>query len=297
MLRRVVLSRRAWVGFAVALAAMAALPSAAQPAPTPSPRVEVSARDANGVVSYRVTSEFLGAAPSIVRILAPDKPAADMPHRFLYILPVDVGVTGRTSGYSDGLEELRILAAHNRYNLTLVAPSFNQPPWYGDHESAQDRRQESFIVKDLVAFTDSLAPAGERPVRWLIGFSKSGFGALTLLLRHPEIFDAAAAFDAPVQATSAKALGAADVFGSEANFDRYEIPTLIKANADRFASMTRIWLGGDEALFTHHMIPLHNQLVASGIPHVWARSRPRDHSWDSGWLDGAVKALAEMRRD
>jgi hypothetical protein len=33
----------------------------------------------------------------------------------------------------------------------------------------------------------------------LLGFSKSGNGALTPLLRHPHVFSAAAAWDAPAQ--------------------------------------------------------------------------------------------------
>ena len=83
-----------------------------------------------------MTSVFQGPQPTIVRVLEPTSPAPGSPRRFLYVLPV----AGRASPtcprrYSDGLEELRLLDVHNRYNLTLIAPSFHIEPWYGDHDS------------------------------------------------------------------------------------------------------------------------------------------------------------------
>ena len=80
--------------------------------------------DANGVKSYPVTSVFQGPQPTTVRVLEPTSPAPGKLHRHLYVLPVETGVTSQSSTYSDGLEELRLLNVHNRYNLTLIAPSF-----------------------------------------------------------------------------------------------------------------------------------------------------------------------------
>ena len=89
--------------------------------------------DAHGVKSYPVTSVFQGPQPTVARVLEPTSPAPGKLHRHLYVLPVETGVTSQSSTYSDGLEELRLLDIHNRYNLTLIAPSFLIEPWYGDH--------------------------------------------------------------------------------------------------------------------------------------------------------------------
>jgi glucose/arabinose dehydrogenase len=248
--------------------------------------------DANGVKSYAVTSVFQGPQPTIVRVLEPTSPAPGKPHRVLYVLPVEVGVTGLGSTYSDGLEELRLLNAHNQYNLTIVAPSFHIEPWYGDHDSNLDRRLESFIVRDLVPFGDSFAAPGVIPQRWVLGFSKSGNGALTLILRNPHVFSAGAAWDAPAQFTDMSAFpGMGQNFGTEANFDRYEIPTLVVTSAQAFQAQNRVWISGDTSAWTSHMIQLSPQMSLAGVLHTFVQGPARVHHWASGWLPGAVASL------
>src|SRR5207253_4804902 len=134
-----------------------------------------------------------------LRILEPTNPAPGEPRRFLYLLPVLAGLTDQSSRFGDGLEEARMLDLQDRYNATLVAPSFNIEPWYGDHATNPDRRLESFLVKDIVPFVDKLAAPGTTPERWLAGLSKSGWGALSLIFRNPNVFSAAACWDAPAE--------------------------------------------------------------------------------------------------
>ncbi len=248
--------------------------------------------DPNGIKSYSVVSEFQGPQPTTVRVLEPTSPAPGRPRRILYVLPVEVGVTGLGSNYSDGLEELRLLNVHNRYNLTLIAPSFHIEPWYGDHDSNQARWLESFIVRDLVPFGDDFSTTSEIPQRWVLGFSKSGTGALSLILRNPNTFSAAAAWDAPAQFTNMSAFaGMRENFGTEANFDRYEIPSLVLRNSEAFHARNRIWISGDVSAWTSHMVQLSPQMSQAGILHTFVQGGSRAHHWASGWLDGAVASL------
>jgi glucose/arabinose dehydrogenase len=247
--------------------------------------------DENGVRSYSVTSEFQGTSPTTVRVLLPTAPAPGKPHRILYVLPVEAGPTDTSSQYSDGLEELRLLNVPNRFNVTLIAPSFHIEPWYGDHPTESDRRLESFIVNDLVPFGDAFATSATTQ-RWLIGFSKSATGALSLTFRHPHVFSAAAAWDGPVQLTDMTAFpGMAENFGTEDNFDLYEIPTLVARNAEAFQLEQRIWISGDQSAWTSQMEELHDQMLQANVLHTFAQGGLRAHSWFSGWLDGAVTAL------
>jgi glucose/arabinose dehydrogenase/esterase/lipase superfamily enzyme len=249
--------------------------------------------DGSGVRSYPVTSVFQGPAPTIVRVLEPSAPAPGQPHRILYVLPVESGVTDTSSQYSDGLEELRLLDVHNRFNATLIAPSFQIEPWYGDHATNPERRLESFVVNDLVPFGDTFALPGGTPQRWLIGFSKSATGALSLILRHPHVFSAAAAWDGPAQLTDLSAFpGMVENFGTEANFDRFEIPTLVARNAEAFRQRNRLWISGDQSVWTSHMVALDQQMNQAGVLHTFAANGVRAHGWFSGWLDGAVTSLA-----
>ncbi len=248
--------------------------------------------DSNGVKSYVVTSVYQGNQPLTVRVLEPTNPAPGRPRRFLYVLPVEAGVTTLQSNWSDGLEELRLLDVPNRFNLTLIAPSFSYEPWYGDNSTDQTLWMESFIIRDLVPFGDSFAPDGQIPQRFVLGFSKSGNGALILIFRHPNVFSEAAAWDAPAQLTDMSQFPNMVLnFGTEANFDLYQIPTLITTNGAAFTSSNRLWVSGDDAAWTQDMIQLHSQLTAASIPHTWVRGGARQHAWGSGWLDGAVTAL------
>jgi hypothetical protein len=249
--------------------------------------------DAHGVKSFLVTSVFLGSKPTTVRVLEPSSRVPAKPRRSLYVLPVEAGVTGLSSAYSDGLEELRLLDVHNRYNVTLIAPSFEIEPWYGDHPSKIERRLESFIVRDLVPFGDSFAMPKDMPQqRWVIGFSKSGTGALSLILRHQNVFSAVAAWDGPTQFTNmSRFRGMLENFGTEANFHRYEIPALVKANAQAFRARNRIWISGDNSAWVSHMVRLSDQMTRAGVRHTFVQSGPRRHHWASGWLEGAVAWL------
>ena len=67
-----------------------------------------------------------------MRVVEPTAPVAGIPRRLLFILPVEPGVTNVASEFGDGLDELRQMDVANRYNLTLIEPSFSITPWYVD---------------------------------------------------------------------------------------------------------------------------------------------------------------------
>jgi hypothetical protein len=248
--------------------------------------------DANGVKYYPVTSVYQGNQQQIIRVLEPISPPPGKPRRILYVLPVDTGVDTLSSTWSDGLEELRLLDVPNRFNMTLIAPSFNYEPWYGDNIIVPTERMESFIIDDLVPFGDTFMPDNSIPQRYLLGFSKSGNGVLDLIFRHPGIFNAAAAWDAPAQLNNLSAFSGLPLnFGTQANYNQYDIPALVSRNAGPFQLQNRIWISGDQAAWTADMIQLHSQLTAASIQHTWVQGGVRAHSWNSGWLDGAVTAL------
>ena len=279
-------------GFALCLVAMTMPAAFAQSGHVPM-SVGTPTVDANGVKYYPVKSVYQGSQQQIIRVLEPTNPAPGKPPRLLYVLPVDPGVDTLSSAFSDGLEELRLLDVQDRFNMTLIAPSFGYDPWYGDN-ILDGKQTESFIIEDLVPFGDTFANGGI-PQRFLIGFSKSGNGALDLILRHPGVFNEAAIWDSPTQLSSISSY--ADLlmnFGSQANFNSYNIPALVSSNAGPFQQQTRLWISGDQADYQPDMIELHNELIAASIPHTWVQGGVRAHSWNSGWLDGAVTSLDAM---
>lgn len=253
--------------------------------------------DSSGVEYFPVSSVYQGNEPQTIRVLEPSHPAAGQPRRILFVLPVNAGYDAAANKWGDGLEALRLLNVQNRFNVTLIAPSFDYEPWYGDNTSDETRRMESFIVDDLVPFSNSFA-RGQVPQRYLIGFSKSGLGALFLILRHPAIFNGAAIWDIPAQLkdinnSRISSPGALQMnFGTQPNFNQYNILSLLQSNGEPFRHQNRLWIGEDHAIFTSQMDELHRQMMAASIEHTWSDgSGSRVHRWDGGWLQDAVSSL------
>ncbi len=236
------------------------------------------------------------AYASSVRILVPDTPQGTARYqknpRVVYVLPVNPDVSLH---WGDGLSAFLAAGLHNRYGVTAVAPSFSAWPWYADHPMDPKLRQETFLVSEVVPFVDRLFPEAVRR-RLLVGFSKSGNGAFTLLLRHPDLFHAAASWDAPLMKESPDQFGMAEIYGTQKNFDAYAIPGLLKRNAARLReNPPRLAVLGYGS-FNEHTQNAHELLDALGIPHLYDNGTRREHRWDSGWLEPALRALDEMSR-
>jgi hypothetical protein len=257
--------------------------------------------DGNGVVSYDATSAYNGPGITTLRVLAPTSPA-QVSHRFIYVLPVSPNAENQDL-FGDGLEALRVLNVHNLYNAHLVAPSFQAEPWYANHDSDPNRRYESFLVNDLVPWVQAnLAITGQEE-HWLVGLSKSGFGAVTLLFRNPATFTAAAAWDFPAEQPDTSEFDMLENYGSEANFQsNYRLTDAwIAARKAPFQSVTRLWLSHDQGVFAGFpTFPVDvdafaARLQAQGVRFLRTGGVTRTHAWTSGWLPEAVGSLHEMR--
>jgi len=222
-----------------------------------------------------------------IHVLCPDDFDRGQETRVLYVLPVEPH-DGQNCG--DALATVRQLDLHNTHQLVCVKPTFSHPPWYADHPSDPQIRQESHFLKVVVPFVDATY-SGEPHRRLLLGFSKSGWGAFSLLLRHPALFAKAAAFDAPLGSERPYRYGMSEVFDTQDNMNRYCIVDLLRESAASLADSPRLALC-DFCDFRGQMQFLHYYLIKLGIPHAY-QDGPRDrHRWDSGWLSGAVDFLA-----
>lgn len=252
------------------------------------PTVSEAVTDEQGFRVHRVTSEFQ-RGETLLRVLVPKQLEPGRRLKVLYLLPVEAGLERR---YGDGLLEAKRLDLANRHQLICVAPMFSHLPWYADHPTDKAIRQESYFVKVVVPAIEKRYPAlAERDGRLLVGFSKSGYGAWTLLLRHSATFARAAAWDAPLMQTAPDRFGMGPIYGTQENFEHYRLDRLLRDRAaDIRAERGRLIHLGYGNFRDHHRRAeaLLNELQ---IPHVYADGPQREHTWQSGWLDEAVKAL------
>jgi len=226
-----------------------------------------------------------------IKVLLPEQGEKDARRRVLYVLPVEADNGTR---WGSGLAEIQKHGLHNRFQLIVVAPTFSDLPWYADHPTLTKIRQEEYFLKVVVPFIDRTYPTlASAEGRWLLGFSKSGWGAWSLLLRQPDVFGKAAAWDAPMMMETPDRFGMKEIVGTQENFDRYRITNLLRSRADSLAGKSpRLILTGFGNFHGDHE-KLHAWLDQQKIPHVYRDGPKREHAWGSGWLTEAVELLAK----
>jgi len=223
------------------------------------------------VHTHSVKSEYQSGS-STVEVLLPDGFDAARRYPVLYVLPVFAG-DERTVGSS--------LAQLGGLDVICVRPVFNTTPWYAG-------QQEEHLLKAVLPFVESQYRTSDR---LLVGFSKSGWGAFSLLLRHPELFRRAAAFDAPLLHDRPDRWEMEPVFGTQENFERYRLTNVLKERAALFQNESRFVLIGYDN-FQEHVIGAHELMLSLGIRHEYIAGPRRAHRWDSGWLNEAVEGIS-----
>ena len=221
------------------------------------------------------------------RVLQPSHPAAGLAHNFIYVLPVEAGL-GTTFG--DGLNSLQGLDAEDQYNLTIIEPTFATDPWYADNPTSAGEQYETFMT-ELQPWVNANFSTSGTEQSWLIGFSKSGLGAEDLILKHPDLFTLAAAWDFPADMPAYDYYGPSSTanYGTDANFQaNYRLSqAFVDAHKAPFQTNNRLWIGGYNGFQT--AISDYDALLTSeGILHTTGPSVLMNHNWDGGWVPEAL---------
>jgi S-formylglutathione hydrolase FrmB len=258
------------------------------------PVVSPAKADANGILVHEVRSEYQ-AGTTLIRLLLPEKREKGRAYPVVYVLPVEAGTGAR---YGDGLAEVKKLGLPDKLGAVFVAPTFSHLPWYADHPTKPDVRQEAYFLRVVVPFVEKTYPVkADRGGRLLLGFSKSGWGAFTLLLRHPDTFGKAAAWDAPLMTDKPGKYGSGEVFGADENFAGYRVSKLLEDAAAKLRPGKRIGLFGYGNFRAEHE-QAHALMDRLGVPHEYRDGPARKHDWHSGWVaEAAGWLLAPDRKD
>jgi S-formylglutathione hydrolase FrmB len=244
-------------------------------------------KDDSGLLVHEARSPYQ-AKTTQIRVLRPDKLEKGKKYPVVYVLPVEAGTERR---YGDGLKEVQKLDLHNKLSAVFVAPTFSHLPWYADHPTKPEVRQETYFLKVVVPFIDKTYPVrAEAEGRLLLGFSKSGWGAWSLLLRHADLFGKAAAWDAPLVMDKPGKYGSGDIFGTEANFEGYRVSKLLADKAEKLQKGKRLILLGYGNFRAEHE-QAHALMDRLKVAHEYRDGPARKHDWHSGWVKEAVEIL------
>ena len=256
----------------------------------PPPLVKVSKARPNprGILVHSVQSPYEKGTTEI-HVLLPRKATRPSRLRVVYVLPVEAGNGQR---WGDAMAEVLKHDLHNRHGIACVYPTFSHLPWYTDHPDDPTIRQEEYFLKVVVPFVEKTYPVEKAAGgRLLVGFSKSGWGAWSLLLRHPTTFARAAAWDAPLMTTQPNRYGMGPIFGTQENFERYQITRLLDQRRQLLkGDPPRLILTGYGNFHDQHK-QAHSLLKKLEISHTYRDGPRKKHAWGSGWLSEAVKLL------
>jgi len=240
------------------------------------------------------------AGPTMVEILLPQKldPAKEYP--VLYVLPVG-GEHKDPPVWGKGLEEAKKAGVADKYDLICVAPTFSIHPWLGNHATDRHLRQEDYVLNTLIPYVEhTYRTQRSKEGRWLIGFSKSGWGAYTLIFRHPDVFGYAAAWDAPLMMNGETGknwgpMGVNKVYGTKENFQKFLPSVLAKEAAPAFRDRQRLVLGVGKQ-WQPQTEKMHDLLESQKIPHGYKPDLLVEHRWDTGWFAPMVDELVRTAR-
>lgn len=183
----------------------------------------------------------------------------------------------------------------------------------------RNHRYEDWVARDLVAFVDAhYRTYADRSHRGIAGLSMGGVGALTLALRHPDLFaagmshsgvvsvllDESNPFTAPARyvgtpdsvrapATSWKSRLMLALGPSAERWRQYQPADLVAALQERGSPLPalRFDCGTEDALLAENRA-LHWELQRLGVPHEYGEW-PGAHSWRY-WHDRSPDGLAWM---
>ena len=279
----------AWSHVFAAPEAVKQQPSAALTAlPTNATPVITGPEKKNGFEVYTIASGYQ-RGPCELFVLLPEGFDRARQYPVLYLLPC-------WAGGSAGLDEVKKLGLASRYGVICVNPAYSTypspwGPWYGDLPSDSSVRCDSYLTEVIVPFIDRIYPTITKPEgRLLVGYSKAGLGALTVFLRHPDIFGREASWDAPLLMGDDHQ----DYWGPPENWaTNYSVSFLLNQRLDLLKGKpARIAIAGPgpKGGMTGRS-GAHELLDKLGIAHYYNTALGGDHAWTSGWLGPLVEVL------
>ncbi|MBS3761939.1 MAG: hypothetical protein KGZ25_01425 [Planctomycetes bacterium] len=269
-----------------------------------SPETDISGPEKDpqkGVEVYTVKSPYL-AGKNRIEVLLPEAFDQGKSYRVLYVLPVNTGIGGR---WGDCLQIVKQTGLHNKHELICVTMAFDTTPWYGAHDSDPSIRHEDYIKKLVIPLIEKRYPVVEPPDgRLLLGFSKSGWGSFSLILRNPDFFGYACSWDAPLimDENDYGIWSTEKHYGTKENFLNYLPKKLVVKNAEEFRDKTRLVLLGHQFFGNRwacpkdesHTASFHEQLQGLKIRHAYDNTVKAPHSWNQQWLRIAIEKIVTI---
>lgn len=145
----------------------------------------VTVSKAAKVDTLAIQSPKMGKAIKTVVIL-PESYSKTKKYAVLYLLH------GYSGNYSNWVKNSPVAALADQYGYLIVCPDGGFGSWYWDIANDRNYQYETFVSKELVDYIDlHYATIKDRTGRAITGLSMGGHGALSLAIKHQDLYGAA----------------------------------------------------------------------------------------------------------
>ncbi len=245
--------------------------------------LQISCAHASQVDTVEIYSPAMHKNIKCIVITPSDYSVMGQPYPTLYLLH---GWSGNYTGWSNEAPQLPALA--DRYQMLIVCPDGGYDSWYLDSPVDSTVRYETHISREVVAYVDHYYHTRqERRGRAIAGLSMGGHGAMSLAIRHPDVFGAVGSICGGLDLRPFKknnwdlqgVLGNPDTHWQ--NWEDYSVVNLVPRlkNAD----LKIIIDCGLSDFFLDVNREMHQSLLTARIPHEYTE-RPGEHNaayWSS----------------
>lgn len=201
----------------------------------------------------------------------------------VFVLPVK---ESKTFSFGDPLKLIKDNLTNSnsiKDNVIFVQPVFTTVPWFANHPTDLSIQQE----KDTINFINFIKNKYSNFPSFksvLLGFSKSGWGSFSLLMKDSSLADYLFAWDAPLGLSQLTfGLEMEPVFVDDTYFDTYDLSTRLP---NEFTSLENknIYIGGYQ-LFETESTAFTDLLPSyTGISFNLDESMEFPHQWDIDWM-------------
>lgn len=163
-----------------------------------------------------------------------------------------------------------------------VCPDGMSSSWWMDSPIDDNVRYDTFVAKELVAWTDAnFRTKTSRGDRAIAGASMGGYGAMTIGIRHKDVFGSIGTIFGCLELSPFldkgwsidKRMGA--LAGHEELYDRYSAINIAKTLKNGDVKLMMV-IGTDDQFFVPCNRAMHDLLVKNGVEHSYAEIRGND---------------------
>jgi hypothetical protein len=179
-----------------------------------------------------ITHDWNGSANSSISHYYELKRALSVEQELKIIFVLPVQSLDQTS-FGNGIDEVKELLDSNEIedNVLFIQPRFLVTPWYANHPSNVNIQQEDSTVELINIILAKYSMFPNKKV-YLLGYSKSGYGAVNIQLRYPSIVDGIFIWDAPVALDTFITSDMASVFDNVTYLqENYNMVDLLSTNS------------------------------------------------------------------